>query len=80
MYGRNIEGRELTFEFAEGFLNDNLLFVDRETDSVWSQLHGKAIAGPLKDTPLPVLPTMQVTCSVLKVKNTNKRCCISTTN
>ncbi len=61
MYGRHIDDRDLTFEFGEGLIHDNLLFVDRETDSVWSQLHGEASAGPLKDTPLPLVPFMQVT-------------------
>ena len=50
-----------TFDFAEGLIKDNLLFVDRETDSVWSQLHGRAIHGPLEHTPLNIVPAMQAT-------------------
>jgi hypothetical protein len=61
VYTRSIGERELTFDFAGGLLNDNLLFVDRETGSVWSQLHGKAIHGPMKDTPLISVPVMQTT-------------------
>lgn len=61
MYAREVAGRELTFDFAEGLLKDNLLFVDRETGSLWSQLHGKAIEGPLKDSPLRVIPSLQTT-------------------
>ncbi len=44
-----------------GLLNDNLLFVDRETQSIWSQLDGKAISGQLKDQPLRMIPTIQTT-------------------
>jgi hypothetical protein len=53
--------KELTFDFAEGLLKDNLLIVDRETGSVWSQLHGKAVIGPMEGTPLETIPTMQTT-------------------
>lgn len=61
MYARRVNGRELTFDFAEALYNDNLLFVDRETDSVWSQLHGKSIQGPMKDSPLTMIPSIQST-------------------
>lgn len=53
--------RELTFDFAQGLLQNNLLIVDRETNSLWSQLHGKAVSGPMKGTPLRVVPSLQTT-------------------
>jgi hypothetical protein len=40
VYARRVGDRELTFDFAEGLIKDNLLIVDRETRSVWPQLHG----------------------------------------
>ncbi|RMH16914.1 MAG: DUF3179 domain-containing protein [Acidobacteria bacterium] len=61
MYARRIGQRTLTFDFGEGLVNDNLLVVDRETSSVWSQLDGGAISGPLAGTPLPVVPSVQAT-------------------
>jgi len=61
VYARRVEGRELTFDFAEGLLKDNLLVVDRETGSIWSQLEGKAISGPMKNMPLQVVPSLQTT-------------------
>ncbi len=61
MYAREYNNRKLTFDFAMGLLNDNLLFVDRETGSVWSQLENKAIIGPMKDEPLSVIPSLQTT-------------------
>ena len=59
MYDRRSAGRTLTFDFGEGLVDDNLLVVDRETDSIWSQLDGKAIAGPLSGTPMRVVPALQ---------------------
>lgn len=61
VYARNAGGRELTFDFAEGLIKDNLLFVDRETGSVWSQLEGKAVIGEMKGTRLQVVPSIQST-------------------
>jgi hypothetical protein len=61
VYARQAGDKELTFDFAEGLLRDNLVFVDRETNSVWSQLHGGAVSGPLTGTPLRALPSVQAT-------------------
>ena len=61
MYARRVGNRELTFDFAEGLINDNLLVVDRETSSVWSQLHGQAVIGELTGTPLQPVPSLQST-------------------
>jgi hypothetical protein len=61
VYTRRIQDRVFTFDFAEGLINDNLLIVDRETRSVWSQLDGNAISGPMEGAPLTVLPSMQST-------------------
>lgn len=61
VYARNLGDRELTFDFGAGLVQDNLLIVDRETRSVWSQLAGKAVSGPMKETPLQALPSLQTT-------------------
>lgn len=61
MYARKIGDKKFTFDFAEGLVKNNLLIVDRETNSIWSQLDSKAISGPMKDTPLEVVPSMQTT-------------------
>ena len=61
MYARRQGGQELTFDFAAGLIDDNLLMVDRETGSVWSQLAGKAVSGSMRDTPLEALPSIQTT-------------------
>jgi len=64
VYARSDKGRELTFDFAQGLVKDNLLVVDRETSSVWSQLQTRAISGPLKGHPLATLPAIQTTWSL----------------
>ena len=61
MYDRRNGERTLTFDFGEGLVEDNLLVVDRETSSIWSQLDGKAISGPLAGHPMRVVPTLQTT-------------------
>lgn len=61
MYARRIQDKEFTFDFADTLFGENLLFVDRETQSVWSQLAGKAIVGSMKGAPLRVIPALQTT-------------------
>ncbi len=61
MYARQTAGQQLTFDFGEGLIRDNLLLVDRETSSVWSQLDNKAVSGPLKGTAMQVVPSLQTT-------------------
>ncbi len=73
MYTRSIGDRTHTFDFAEGLIKDNLLFVDRETNSVWSQLHGYAIHGPLENTPLRVVPAMQTTWAFWRERHPDTR-------
>lgn len=73
MYARELDGRELTFDFGEGLIRDNLVIVDRETRSVWSQLLGKAVEGPLEDTPLRSLPTLQTTWGFWRSRHPDTR-------
>ncbi len=73
MYAREIQGRDYTFDFGQGLVKDNLLIVDRETSSVWSQLDGKAVSGPLTGTPLPVIPSMQTTWKFWRERHPDTR-------
>lgn len=73
MYARRIQDRELTFDFAEGLIKDNLLIVDRETSSVWSQLDGKAVDGPMRGTPLPVVASIQATWKFWRTRHPGTR-------
>jgi len=73
VYSRRYPDRELTFDFATGLLNDNLLIVDRETHSIWSQLEGKAVSGELKGELLKVIPSIQSTWKFWKDKHPHTR-------
>lgn len=73
VYVRTVDDRLLTFDFAEGLLNNNLLVVDRETDSVWSQLARSAISGPMKGAKLKPLPAIQSTWKFWRGKHPETR-------
>lgn len=73
MYARTIEDKEYTFDFGDGLVEDNLLVVDRETRSVWSQLAGRAVSGPMEHTPLPSLPSLQTTWGYWKSRYPDTR-------
>lgn len=66
MYDPRIQGRRLSFGVSGLLWKRNLLLYDRETDSLWSQLLGRAVAGPLAGTPIEILPSMQTTWSAWK--------------
>lgn len=61
VYARTIGDTTYTFDFAEGLIKDNLLLVDRETESVWSQLANSAVHGKMEGTSLQVIPAIQTT-------------------
>ena len=66
IFFRKIHGEELTFDFGTGLKGDNLLIVDRETKSVWSQLQHQAISGEHKDDMISALPSIQTTWKAWK--------------
>jgi hypothetical protein len=73
VYARRLSDRELTFDFARGLIDDNLLFVDRETGSLWSQLAGRAVSGEMEGTPLQAMPAMQTSWRFWKTRNPTTR-------
>jgi hypothetical protein len=52
LYGRNVKGRELTFEGRAGRIKD------RETGSTWEPATGRAVDGPLQGSYLQALPAV----------------------
>ena len=52
LYLRSVAGRELEFVTSGLLLNSNKLMVDLQTRTIWQQLTGTAIAGPLAGTQL----------------------------
>ncbi len=55
MYAREIDGQELNFGVSGKLIMNNLVMYDRETDSLWSQFFGEAVAGRLAGTKLPLV-------------------------
>ena len=60
-----VDGQLLTFEVF-GLLQDVLTMVDRETDTVWTHLDGKAIRGTLEGQRMTLVPMPLMTWSEWK--------------
>ncbi len=52
LYSRTVDGEELYFQTSGLLINSNKIMVDLQTESLWEQLTGVAIAGPLRGTEL----------------------------
>ncbi|MFB3078248.1 MAG: DUF3179 domain-containing (seleno)protein, partial [Lysobacterales bacterium] len=50
------QGMPLSFGVSGLLYNSDVLMYDRQTDSLWSQIMGRAISGPLKGTALNTIP------------------------
>lgn len=61
MYSRQVDDRELTFGVSGLLYKANVLMYDRQTESLWSQVRRKAVAGPLTGAKLKVLPSTLTT-------------------
>lgn len=60
VFSRRVEGeaRPLTFGVSGKLLYNTLVMYDRQTGSLWSQLYGAAVDGPLAGTTLAVFPSL----------------------
>jgi hypothetical protein len=61
VYSREIEGQEYTFGVSGKLIMNVLVMFDRETESLWSQLLGKAVEGELEGTELEFFPSWLTT-------------------
>ncbi|RME92604.1 MAG: DUF3179 domain-containing protein [Verrucomicrobia bacterium] len=61
VFDRRAGGRELSFGVSGLLYQSDVLMYDRQTESLWSQLAMKSVAGPLAGTPLNWLPAEHVT-------------------
>ena len=61
MYSREVNGQVLEFGVSGKLMMNVLVMYDRQTNSLWSQLLGKAIEGPLKGTELEFVPSKHTT-------------------
>ena len=57
MYGREVEGRTLTFGVSGKLILNNLVMYDHQTESYWPQAYSRAIQGPLQGTRLELIPS-----------------------
>lgn len=60
-YDPRADGHRYTFGVSGLLYQQNLLLLDHETESLWSQLRGRAVTGPLAGTPLRLLPVNMTT-------------------
>ncbi|PVY77375.1 uncharacterized protein DUF3179 [Tamilnaduibacter salinus] len=56
-FNRKVDGRTLSFGVSGLLHNSDLLMYDRETESLWSQIPGRAVSGPMAGEALERLPT-----------------------
>lgn len=59
MYARQVEGEVHTFGVSGKLIRNGLVMYDRESDTLWSQVLGEAIAGRFKGTQLEIIPSLQ---------------------
>jgi hypothetical protein len=59
VFRRTVDGRTLRFGVSGLVYNSGFLLFDRETESLWSQFQGRALAGPLAGKPLEALRARQ---------------------
>lgn len=61
VFASNIAESVLSFGVSGLLYNSDVLLYDRNSNSLWSQIMGKAVSGPLKGTELPQLPAAHTT-------------------
>jgi Protein of unknown function (DUF3179) len=61
VYARRVKDRVLDFSHRGWLYEESFVFYDYETDSLWVQATGTAVAGPYQGTSLDRLPATQTT-------------------
>ena len=61
VYERTVAGRTLTFGVSGLLYRDALVMYDRETDTLWSHVDGRALDGPLLGETLQPVPAIHAT-------------------
>lgn len=60
-FDAKVAGRARRFGVSGLLYNSDVLLYDRESESLWSQIMGKAVSGPLKGEPLAPIPLAHTT-------------------
>ncbi len=66
MYTRQVGAKELELRVSGKLYKDALVMYDRETGTLWTQVDGRALRGPLTGQRLIEIPAMQTTWKVWK--------------
>lgn len=66
MYTREVNGKELELRVSGKLYKDALVMFDRETGTLWTQVDGKALRGPLVGSRLTEVPAVQTTWKAWK--------------
>jgi hypothetical protein len=69
VYSRKIHGRDFTFGVSGRLYKSNVLLYDHQTESLWSQLMRRAIAGPLVGKELRELPSTRTSWKTWRKRN-----------
>jgi hypothetical protein len=69
VYSREINGEEHTFGVSGKLIMNALVMYDRQTESLWSQILGQAIEGPLTGTQLEFVPALHTTWEAWKAEH-----------
>lgn len=69
MYSRIVDGETYTFGVSGKLIRNTLVMYDRQTDSLWSQLLGRAVEGPLAGKELEFVPAVHTTWADWKARH-----------
>ena len=61
MYASSVDDQKLTFFVSGQLWGRSLVMEDQETNSLWSHILGKSMAGPLQGKPLKIIPAKMTT-------------------
>jgi hypothetical protein len=73
VYSREVGNEVLEFGVSGKLIMNVMVMYDRRTNSLWSQLLGRAVRGPLEGTELEYLPAWQTTWSDWKSRHPQTR-------
>ena len=68
-FNAHIEGEDRTFGVSGLLYNNDVLLYDRQSESLWSQIMGEAVSGPLKGTEMEYIQTTHTTWKKWKQMN-----------
>ena len=69
MYSRNVNDQLLTFGVSGKLTRNTLIMYDRETDSLWPQIIGEAVEGPLTGSQLEFVGAVHTTWAEWSAEN-----------